>query len=93
MITIINERTRPLLAGADGNKMDQQSAEFKRLLASVCSDETAMFRSPSEPDPGDALTVYLRLQKGTDAAVSLLLGPSEAEVPMFRTRTDGVFDW
>ena len=73
--------------------MDQQSAEFKRLLASVFSDETAMFRCPPEPEPGDAIRVCLRLQKGTDAAVSLLLGPSEAEIPMQCTRTDAVFDW
>ena len=73
--------------------MDHQSAEFRQVLASVFSDETALFRSPAEPDPGDTLTLRLRMQKGLGAAVSLLLGPAEAEIPMFCTRTDAVFDW
>ena len=73
--------------------MDHQSAEFRQVLESVFSDETAMSRSPAEPDPGDTLTLRVRMQKGLGAAVSLLLGPAEAEIPMFCTHTDAVFDW
>ena len=73
--------------------MDHQSAEFRQILDAIFSDETAMFRTPPEPDQGDSVTLRLRVRKGTDAAVSLLLGPAEAEIPMRKARTDALFDW
>ena len=73
--------------------MDLQSAQFQEVLSSVFSDETALFRSPDEPDAGDVVTIRLRMKKGVPAAVYLLLGPAEAEIPMRLARTDAVFDW
>ena len=40
-------------------RMDHQSAEFRQALESVFSDETAMFRTPPEPDQGDSVTLWL----------------------------------
>ena len=37
------------------------------LFSSIFSDGTSLFRQPAEPDPGDAVAVRLRLQKGDDA--------------------------
>ena len=73
--------------------MDIQSKEFQDVLRSIFSDETPLFRSPAEPDAGDKVTVRLRMKRGVRAAVYLLLGPKESEIPMRIARTDAVFDW
>ena len=73
--------------------MEFYSNKFKLILASVFSDETDLFRTPAEPDPGDTVTVRLRILKGTEASVSLLLGQNRQEKPMNLIKTDGCFDW
>ena len=73
--------------------MDANSTETRQLLASLFSDETALFRSPAEPEAGDVVTVRLRLMRGAGAEVSLLLGAAGTETPMALSRTDAVFDW
>ena len=73
--------------------MEMPAIELQKLISSVFSDETPLFRTPAEPDAGDSVTVRIRLRKGAGAAVSLLPGPDGEEVPMTLLRTDAVFDW
>ena len=63
------------------------------LLSSIFSDETALFRCPVEPEPGDAVSVRLRLMAGAGADVALLLGFPAQRVHMSRQGTEGLFDW
>ncbi|MGX8705873.1 MAG: glycoside hydrolase family 13 protein, partial [bacterium] len=65
----------------------------EKLLDSIFSDETACFRSPAEPDPGDAVTVRLRLAKGVGARLTVLYDFPARQIAMKRFRTDAVFDW
>lgn len=67
--------------------------ELQKLITSIFSDETPLFRTPAEPDAGDSVTVRIRLSRGAGAAVSLLPGPDGGEVPMAVERTGALFDW
>ena len=73
--------------------MTKRAIEPESLLISVFSDETPVFRSPAEPDPGDAVTVRLRLMKGADVRAALLLGFPAEQVAMALSNTDELFDW
>ena len=63
------------------------------LMDSLFSDDTALFRTPAEPDPGDALTVRLRVMRGAAVEASALAGTPMRVIPMEKVRTDAVFDW
>ena len=63
------------------------------VLASIFSDETALFRSPAEPDPERPFAVRLRLMRGLFVSVILMLGDPMTPVPMRKTRSDACFDW
>ena len=43
-----------------------------QVLSAIFSDETPFFRSPSEPDPGDSVTIRLRALKNSAKRVVLL---------------------
>ncbi len=73
--------------------MDLQSKAFQQVITSIFSDETALFRTPEEPDPGDKVVIRLRMKKGTGAQVSLVLGPTENRISMHLDHTDDTFDW
>ena len=66
---------------------------IQALLNSVFSDETELFRSPSEPDPGDTVTIRLRLQKNRAKRVMLVTGEPEMAMLMRCVQTDETFDW
>ena len=65
---------------------------FQDLLNSIFSDETDLFRSPSEPDPGDTVTIRLSIRKGSAKRVMLLTKEPEMAVLMHCADTDETFD-
>ncbi|MGX8706935.1 MAG: alpha amylase N-terminal ig-like domain-containing protein, partial [bacterium] len=73
--------------------MNQPYDELDALLSSIFSDGTSLFRQPPEPEPGDYVSVRLRLQRGAGADVWLLRGKNGERVRMFRYKTDETFDW
>ena len=73
--------------------MTHSTEDRDALVASIFSDGTELFRQPAEPDPGDCVSVRLRIQKGAEARVTLLRGFSAEQVHMSRFDADGMFDW
>ena len=73
--------------------MKQLFNERDVLFYSIFSDGTGLFRQPAEPDPGDEVTVRLRIRKDAGAEVTLLHGLPAAETAMTKVRTDDSFDW
>lgn len=73
--------------------MNQPYNEQDALLSSVFHDGTALFRQPAEPEAGDRVALRLRVQRGTEARVTLLRGFPAEHMPMARTRSDACFDW
>ena len=73
--------------------MNQPFNQYDALVSSIFSDETALFRSPAEPEPWDAVSVYLRVMKGAPVTVTLLAGFPAARVRMWKVRSDARFDW
>ena len=65
---------------------------FQNILNSVFSDETEQFRSPSEPDPGDTVSIRIRINKGIAKRVMLLITKPEMALLMHRIDTDVFFD-
>jgi len=63
------------------------------LLSSIFSDETALFRTPAEPESGDEVVIRLRLAKDAGAEVMFLGGAPTHCTQMRRCKTDAVFDW
>jgi len=74
-------------------RMPSSDPAEKKLIASIFSDETPLFRTPAEPEPGDRVTIRLRLEKQASVQVTLLTGYPTAVVPMEKFKTDGSFDW
>ena len=72
--------------------MNQPRTAREAFIASIFSDETAMFRVPSEPEPWDAVSVRLRLQKGSGARVTLL-DDANGGARMWPYASDDFFDW
>ena len=60
------------------------------FLNALFSDETPLFRTPSEPNPGDRVTVRVRVAKGYAPLVTLLL--ENACRPMVCIKTDAFFE-
>ena len=73
--------------------MNQPYNEQDRLLYSIFSDGTALFRQPVEPDPGDYVAIRLRVQRGADITVTLLRGFPTVMGHMSRFKSDNAFDW
>ena len=73
--------------------MNQPYNAQDALMQSIFSDETACFRSPAEPEPWDAVTVRLRIQKDAPAQVYMLQDNSEGRVRMWKYKSDDMLDW
>ena len=63
------------------------------VLSSVFSDETEVFRSPAEPNPGDSVAIRIRLARDAASRVILYTGQSEVSQLMLKDHTDAYFDW
>ncbi len=66
---------------------------FQDLLNSIFSDETEMFRSPSEPDPNETVTIRIRIRKDGVRRVMLLTAEPEMAILMHCSRSDETFDY
>ena len=65
---------------------------FQDILNSVFSDETNQFRSPAEPDPGDTVSIRIRIKKGIAKRVMLLIVNPEMALLMHKIEADDFFD-
>ena len=65
---------------------------FLDVLNSIFSDETEQFRSPAEPDPGDTVSIRIRIRKDIAKRVMLLIANPEMALLMHLCSTDGFFD-
>lgn len=65
----------------------------QRILSAIYSDETPVFRTPSEPDPGDSVTIRLRTAKDSAERVVLLFENLEMGSLMVKTSSDDFFDY
>ena len=65
---------------------------LQEILNSVFSDETNLFRSPSEPDPGDTVSIRIRIKKDVAKRVMLLITKPEMALLMHKIKTDDFFD-
>ena len=63
------------------------------VLSAVFSDESPLFRFPAEPDPGDTVTLRIRVAKGSASRVVLLFDSIVFGMVMTRTRSDDFFDY
>jgi alpha-glucosidase len=73
--------------------MPGSSQEEKKLISSIFSDETPLFRTPAEPEVGDTVSIRLRILKNAEAQVTFLTGMPTRVSDMRRIKTDAVFDW
>ena len=65
---------------------------FQDILNSVFSDETNQFRSPAEPNPGDTVSIRIRIKKGIAKRVMLLIVNPEMALLMHKFEADDFFD-
>lgn len=63
------------------------------VLSAVYSDETPVYRFPSEPDSGDSVTIRLRVAKDSALRVILLMESLSVGSLMVRVRSDDFFDY
>ena len=66
---------------------------FQELLNSIFSDETDLFRSPSEPDPGDTVRIRLRVKKDAAQRVLLYISEPEMAILMRKDSSDTYYDY
>ncbi|MBR1497619.1 MAG: alpha-glycosidase [Oscillospiraceae bacterium] len=64
------------------NDAEWRKASDRAFLSSFFSDETELFRSPSEPEPGQTVTIRLRGPKLPAMSVYLLTGEQLVAIPM-----------
>ena len=69
--------------------------EYKldEILSAIFSDETALFRTPSEPDPGDVVAIRIRTLKDTAESVRLIINGRALALVMRKVSTEGIFDY
>lgn len=63
------------------------------FLSAIFSDESPLFRTPVEPDPGDTVTIRIRVEKDSVSRVSLVFEPLNAGSVMRKARSDDFFDY
>ena len=63
------------------------------LLSAVHSDDSPTFRFPSEPDPGDSVTIRLRVAKDSAKRVILLMESLTFGTLMVKKQSDDFFDY
>ena len=66
---------------------------FQELLNAIFSDETELFRSPSEPDPGDTVRIRLRVKNGSAKRVLLYISEPEMAILMHKASSDLYYDF
>ena len=66
---------------------------FQELLNAIFSDETDLFRSPSEPDPGDTVRIRLRVKNGSAQRVLLYISEPEMAILMHKVTSDLYYDF
>lgn len=68
-------------------------SEQLAFLAGIFSDETALFRSPAEPDPGDTVEIRLRVPEGQAKRVMLYTGQEQCGPLMEKYRCEQGYEW
>ena len=63
------------------------------VLSAVYTDETPLFRFPSEPDPGDNITIRLRVAKDSASRIIVLFDTLTVGTLMAKARSDEFFDY
>ena len=63
------------------------------VLSAIFSDESPLFRFPCEPDPGDTVTIRLRVAKDSVSRAILLFESLTAGTLMAKVRSDAFFDY
>ena len=63
------------------------------FLSAVFSDETPRYRFPLEPDPGDTVTIRLRVAKGSAKRAVILFDSLPVGSLMRLERSDEFFDY
>ena len=63
------------------------------VLSAVFSDESPYYRFPSEPEPGDSVTIRLRVAKDSASRVIVLFESSKAGTLMNKVCSDEYFDY
>ena len=66
---------------------------LQELLNAIFSDETELFRSPSEPDPGDTVRIRLRVKNGSVRRVLLYISEPEMAILMHKASSDLFYDF
>lgn len=67
--------------------------EEQTLLSAIFSDETELFRTPSEPEPWDTVRIRLRVAKGQVERAVLIGENYKSGVVMNLLRSDEAFDY
>ena len=63
------------------------------VLSAVFSDETPMYRFPEEPNPGDTVTLRIRVARDSAKRVAIVFEPLTVGALMVRLRSDEYFDY
>lgn len=63
------------------------------ILSGIFSDETAMFRMPTEPDPNETVCIRIRAPKNAVSRAMLIVFEPEIAVLMQKKESNDVFDW
>ena len=63
------------------------------FLSAIFSDESPLFRSPCEPDPGDTVKIRLRVEKGSVSRAILMTETLSFGVLMTKAVPDEFFDY
>nr|AHF26236.1 neopullulanase 2 [uncultured bacterium Contigcl_1794] len=68
-------------------------AVSQTVLSAVFSDETPIYRFPSEPDPGDSVRIRMRVAKDSAKRVIILFDSLIVGALMTKERSDDYFDY
>ena len=68
-------------------------AVSQTILSAVFSDETPVYRFPSEPDPGDSVKIRMRVAKDSAKRVIILFDSLIVGAQMRKTVSDDYFDY
>ena len=63
------------------------------ILSAIFSDETPLFRFPSEPDPGETVTIRIRVAKSSASRIIVFFDTLTVGTLMSKARTDDYFDY
>ena len=63
------------------------------ILSAIFHDETPFFRSPAEPNPGDSISIRLRVAKDSASRVIVLFDTLTVATLMHKIKSDDFFDY